>query len=70
MFRRGKEFECLQFWRGRSVEDLSKIVKKEELPGIMKTWRLGTPFPRSALFLKTALLMRCASNKSTKRLWL
>jgi hypothetical protein len=26
-------------------------MKKEEFPRFMKTCRLGTPFPRSALFL-------------------
>jgi hypothetical protein len=26
--------------------------KKEEFTGLMVTWSLGTPFPRSALFLK------------------
>ena len=25
--------------------------KKEEFTGLMVTWSLGTPFPRSALFL-------------------
>jgi hypothetical protein len=28
-----------------------KSKKKEEFTGLMFTWCLGTPFPRSALFL-------------------
>jgi hypothetical protein len=28
------------------------VKKKEEFTGLMVTWSLGTPFPRSALFLK------------------
>jgi hypothetical protein len=30
------------------------MKKKEEFPGFTKTCCLGTPFPRSALFLKTS----------------
>jgi hypothetical protein len=30
-------------------------TKKEEFPGITETCRLGTPFPRSALFLEIEL---------------
>jgi hypothetical protein len=33
----------------------AEIEKKEEFPGTKETWRLGTPFPRSALFLYTTL---------------
>jgi len=29
-------------------------TKKEEFPGFMETCCLGTPFPRSALFLETS----------------
>jgi hypothetical protein len=42
---------------GGRAEDPSQIgfskltKKKEEFPRFMKTCRLGTPFPRSALFL-------------------
>ena len=32
-----------------------KASKKEEFPGFMETCCLGTPFPRSALFLDTIL---------------
>jgi hypothetical protein len=34
------------FWQRKLV-----FEKKEEFPGIMETCCLGTPFPRSALFL-------------------
>jgi hypothetical protein len=32
-----------------------RTTKKEEFPRFMETCRLGTPFPRSALFLGTRL---------------
>jgi hypothetical protein len=35
--------------------DQATEKKKEEFPGIMETCRLGTPFPRSALFLIVSL---------------
>ncbi len=38
---------------GSKLDRIGK-QKKEEFPGIMKTCGLGTPFPRSALFLKTS----------------
>jgi hypothetical protein len=39
--------------------------KKEEFPGVTKTCRLGTPFPRSALFLLTTMLKNIARRNST-----
>jgi hypothetical protein len=39
--------------------------KKEEFPGFMKTCCLGTPFPRSALFLYIRLWKTMVSRKST-----
>jgi hypothetical protein len=39
----------LQLQNGSSQE---RKPKKEEFTGLMFTWCLGTPFPRSALFLK------------------
>ena len=35
---------------GPGVTDVA--TKKEEFTGLMVTWSLGTPFPRSALFLE------------------
>jgi hypothetical protein len=43
----------------------SRKKKKEEFPGIMKTCGLGTPFPRSALFLLTRLWKIKVSHKIT-----
>jgi hypothetical protein len=41
--------------RGVTFQELRLQGKKEEFTGIMETCCLGTPFPRSALFLLTAL---------------
>jgi hypothetical protein len=40
-------------------------MKKEEFPGFMKTCCLGTPFPRSALFLETIMWISGYIRKST-----
>jgi hypothetical protein len=36
---------------------VDRRAKKEEFAGVMFAWCLGTPFPRSALFLKTLLVI-------------
>jgi hypothetical protein len=38
----------LQIW------SFLRRIKKEEFPGFMETCCLGTPFPRSALFLEAS----------------
>jgi hypothetical protein len=35
-----------------TIQSNRAVEKKEEFTGLMVTWCLGTPFPRSALFLK------------------
>jgi hypothetical protein len=49
----------------RFVRQSANRDKKEEFPGFMEPCRLGTPFPRSALFLLTALWKTVLQHKST-----
>jgi hypothetical protein len=48
-----------------STDPPAKAGKKEEFPGFMLPCSLGTPFPRSALFLLTRLWKKPKSGKST-----
>jgi hypothetical protein len=52
---------------GRAVEPTQAGTqkKKEEFPGFMETCCLGTPFPRSALFLETIMWKSSNVGKST-----